>query len=162
MAAEISLSNECVGQWHITALRHRNAAAVLSVPVIGVIGNSVPTSARGKQVLADWKRQVVTEAKRARGRDPWDPRRRYAVSIGFSFYPPAHGHQALDIENFVKPTVDALAAGLFCAPDQDPMCIARYNYDDSNFTFLLLQRLPDAGQEASEGAALFVSTAAIK
>lgn len=157
MSTGIAFSNECVGRWNIMALRHQAAATVLAIPVIGVIGNSVPTSERGKQVLAEWRRLVATEAKRARGPVRVGPHRHYAVCVGFSFCPRAHGNQALDIENFVKPTVDALAAGLFCDGEQDPACIAKYDYDDSNFVFMLLQRLPDAGHEASEGAALFVS-----
>lgn len=160
MPAGILLSDARIGKWQLKTLRHENAVATLSISVVGIIGNSVPTSGRGKQALVDWKRRVVADTKRARGHDPLNPLHHYAVSIGFSFYPPAHGHQPLDIENFVKPTIDALAAGLFCPADQDPSCIVRYNYDDSNFTIMLLQRLHDASQETDEGAALFVSASA--
>ena len=64
---------------------------------------------------------------------------------------------ALDVENFLKPTFDALAAGLFCASDQDPGQIRRYTYDDSNFRYLFVHRLADAESPELEGVGVVVS-----
>jgi hypothetical protein len=91
--------------------------------VIGVIGNSVPTSASAKSKLVEWKKAVASSAKRLRGSEPLDPNWHYCISAGFSFHPVTHGSAALDVENFLKPSFDALAAGLFCSDDQDPECV---------------------------------------
>ena len=45
----------------------------------------------------------------------------------------------MDVDNFVKPIIDALAAGLFCDPQIDPNNIPHWNYDDSNFNTLLIR-----------------------
>jgi len=101
------------------------------------------------------------ETKRLRGASSWNPADGYAITIGFSLCPRAHGNQKLDIENFVKPSVDALAAGLFCGAEVDAAQIQRYDYDDSGFTHLLVQRLSDAPSEEEEGAAFCVSAASV-
>ena len=129
----------------------------LLAQALGVIGNSVPTSPTGKSALANWRIQVASRVKEARGEQPWDPSDSYAITIGFRFHLPTHGNQTLDAENFVKPTVDALAAGLFCAPQVNPTEIPRWDYDDSGFTTLLIHRLPDAPSRETEGAAIAVS-----
>ena len=134
-------------------------AGFLLTSVHGVIGNSVPTSPLGKDVLAKWKVQVASRVKEARGERPWEPGDSYAITIGFSFHLPSHGNQKqMDVENFVKPTVDALAAGLFCPAQVNPQDIQRWNYDDSRFTTLLIHRLPDALSRGAEGAAIAVSS----
>jgi hypothetical protein len=66
------------------------------------------------------------------------------------FFPARRGN-AFDVENYLKPLVDAIAAGLFCEEGTDPLTIERYNYNDSNFRHLLVFRLPDAKNEANEG-----------
>ena len=72
---------------------------------------------------------------------------------------PSHGNQKnLDVENFIKPVIDALAAGLFCDPDQDPQEIAKWGFDDSNFRTLLIHRLDDATRRDDEGVAISVSS----
>jgi hypothetical protein len=154
------ISQETVGPWDIVTVHHKPPARSLAVPVINVIGNSVPTSESGKRRLAEWKRQTAARTKERRGADCWNPRLHYAISIGFSFHMATHGNQPLDIENFLKPSLDALAAGLFCPNDQDPRLIRRYNYDDSNFRHVFIQRLPDAPRESEEGAAIYASAVA--
>lgn len=57
-----------------------------------------------------------------------------------------HGSQPLDVENILKPTFDALAAGLCCEQKQDPRTIGRYDFDDSNFRYRFVQRLPDGAR----------------
>lgn len=59
----------------------------------------------------------------------------------------------------MKPTLDALAAGLFCHENQDPLSIVRYNFDDSNFNYLFVCKLPKASGPDEEGAAIVVSVA---
>jgi Holliday junction resolvase RusA-like endonuclease len=103
-----------------------------------------------------WKSKVVAGVKSAR-QERWDSSGQYAISAGFSFYLRRLGRQAFDIENYLKPTIDALAAGLFCDDDQDTTAIARYNYDDSNFARLYAERLQDAAVATDEGALISVS-----
>ena len=111
----------------------------------------------GKRRLVDWKQNVAETTKAYRGTSPWDSSDHYAISIGFSFCLQAHGNQELDVENFIKPTIDALAAGLFCTNDQDVSAIERYNYDGSNFRYLFVHRLDDALAPDEEGVWINVS-----
>ena len=157
MLEQMTISEEAVDRWKILAVTFRTANRSLALPVIGVIGNSVPTFDRGKQRLAEWKKSVASYVKQHRGTNPWNSRWHYAISIGFAFNLDVHRRQPLDPENFVKPSVDALAAGLFCSNDLDPLTIRRYNYDDSNFKYLFVQQLQDVPLESEEGAAFYVS-----
>lgn len=100
---------------------------------------------------------MASATKAQRGERAPDPGWTYAISLGFAFNPAAHGHQPLDIENFMKPTLDALAAGLFCGDLQDPASIRRYAFDDSNFKYLFAHRLPDAPTIETEGVAIVAS-----
>ena len=64
----------------------------------------------------------------------------------------------MDVDNFIKPIIDALAAGLFCDVDIDPQDIPRYNYDDSNISTLLIHRLANADRRENEGVVIYVSS----
>ena len=155
----LALRSRDIGGWQLPTLEFAaDEARLLCAPVYGVIGNSVPTSPRGKAVHARWKVQVASHVKEARGEHPWQAGDSYAITVGFSFHMPSHGNQKLDVENFVKPTIDALAAGLFCHAQENPQDIQLWNYDDSNFTTLLIHRLPDAVSREAEGAAIAVSS----
>lgn len=157
MALQLTIRQEDVGPWTMQIVAFKRESASLELPVIGFIGNSVPSPGRGKQRLEEWKRAVASAAKQRRGSSPWDSRLTYAITVGFAFNARAHGYQPRDVENFLKPCIDALAAGLFCPDEQDATKIKRYDYDDSNFRYLFFQRLPDAPHESDEGAALCVS-----
>ena len=112
---------------------------------------------KGRQ--QDWKVSVASGVKEMRGAAAWNPSGNFAISLGLSFYLPSHGNQKnLDVENFIKPVIDALAAGLFCDPDQDPQEIAEWGFDDSNFRTLLIHRLDDATRRDDEGVAISVSS----
>lgn len=151
------ISDRRVGPWTVESVVFEEEELCVMVPVHGLVGNSVPTSPSGKERLVNWKRAVATAGKSARGLVRLSPRWLYAISAGFSFNQAAHGNQPLDVENFLKPSLDALAAGLFCDEEQDPRQIARYDYDDSNFRYLFVQRLEDAPARSEEGAGFVVS-----
>lgn len=153
----LALRELTIGHWTLPAVVFDPEDGRLLVSAMGIIGNSVPTSAPGKQKLADWKRTVARAAKAVRGPFPLDPRWQFSISAGFSFCPAEHGNQRLDVENFLKPTFDALAAGLFCGVDQDPDLIERYDYDDANFRYLFVHQLPDAPDASREGVELVIS-----
>lgn len=110
-------------------------------------------------MLQAWKLKVASGVRAKRGEMPWDPEDRSVVTLGFSFCPELHGgpRQRLDVENYIKPTLDALAAGLFSELGEDLAAIPRWDYDDSNFSTLLIHRLPDASSAAGEGVVIFVS-----
>lgn len=131
-------------------------ARLLCVRVYGFIGNSVPNGSEGKAKQTRWKVQVASRVKEERGKHPWQDGDSYAITVGFSFHMPSHHNQKLDVENFVKPAIDALAAGLFC--QVNPRDIQRWDCDDSNFTTLLIHRLPDAVSREAEGATIAVSS----
>ncbi len=154
---DMALSRLTVGRWTVPAVVFAAETARVSFPAMGLIGNSITTSSSGKQRTDHWKRLVTTAAKHARQGDALDSNWQYSVSAGFSFNPGAHGGMALDVENFLKPTFDALAAGLFCPIHQDPAQILRYNYDDSNFRYLFVHRLSDAQHPDDAGVAIVVS-----
>lgn len=154
---ELELAYCNVGEWTIASVVFRHENQRLVVPTKAVIGNSVPNTDTGKQKLREWKIAVASVAKEIRGFVPLNPTWHYCISAGFSFHRGNHGNQSLDVENFLKPSFDALAAGLFCECDQDPTQIPSYDYDDSNFRYLFVHRLADAVSENEEGVGFVVS-----
>ena len=148
-----------VGRWTVPTVELLAAdRPMLCLPVNGYIANSVPTSGIGKQRLDNWKVRIASEVKAVRGGKAWNPNARFAISVGFSFNAKNHGYRTLDVENFIKPVIDALAAGLFCDQQTYPGTIQSWDYDDSNFNTLLVHRLADAGNPQDEGVAVCVSS----
>ena len=154
----LGLERRAVGGWSVPAVRFADEVRGLELRVSGEIVNSITER---KDAQLDWKRRIASEVREARGGGPWDTGQRYAISLTLRFCPSLHGHRSdLDVENFVKPVLDGLAAGLFSPPGQDPRAIERFNYDDSNFSTLFIHRLPDATRPEDEGVAISVSAAA--
>ena len=150
-----------VWEWRVPALTFpAPARGSLAVPVRGIIINLITTSQTGKTKQRLWKRRIASTVKAARGDGPWDPAREYAVSVALRFHwpSPSHGTQPLDVENILKPVLDATAAGLFCPESVDPDAIEHWGYDDSNFKTLLIHRMRDASRGDDEGIALHVSS----
>jgi hypothetical protein len=87
------IAHHPVGGWSVKAVVFGSERLRLRVPVQGIIGNSVPTSASGKARLVDWKRRVAAVAMEARGPSPLEPSRTYSVTAGFSFHLPSHRNQ---------------------------------------------------------------------
>lgn len=131
-----------ISGWEVPAVAFDSPARdPLALLVLGEIVNEFTNRAVRKR---DWKVHVAQAVKEARGAVPRDPGDEYAISLAFRFHPGFHGgpKRTLDVENFVKPVLDAVAAGLFCDPDTEPDAIERWEYDDSNFTTLFVHRLP--------------------
>ena len=153
----LKLNLETIGSWEFDALHFSTESWSFGSQSLGLIGNSITTSDTGRQRTAEWKIKVATAIRLARPAHlPTQPER-YAITIGFSFHLPSHGNMNLDIENFMKPTLDAVACGIFGAMDLDLTKIARWHFDDARFAHLLVHRLPDAQVIDQEGAAFFVS-----
>jgi hypothetical protein len=81
-----------------------------TVHVLGYMGNSITTGTLGKGRTIAWKLNVTERMRASRGL-PWSPNDVFAITVAYSFHLPSHGNRHLDIENFLKPTVDAVAAG---------------------------------------------------
>ena len=153
-ASDLILRQQNIGDWTVPSLEFTTPArAALRLPVTGTIINSVTER---KESLQAWKVKIASEVKAVR-ETPWNPGDDYAITLSFSFHPANHGNRRMDVDNFVKPIIDALAAGLFCDPQIDPNNIPHWNYDDSNFNTLLIHRLPDATAPDKEGIAICAS-----
>lgn len=161
MPSDLTLLDRAVGPWLLPAVVFPHPDASLALAVQGLIGNSITTSETGARRTREWKCLVTQTTKGQRGSSPWNPALEYSISLGFAFHLPSHGNRQLDVENFIKPTLDALAAGLFCANDSDPTTIERYDFDDSNFRHLFIQRLADASSASSEGIAIYLCSRSI-
>lgn len=153
----LALERRTVGGWSVPTVRFADEERGLELRVSGEIVNAI-TERKDAQLA--WKREIAAQVKAARGDGPWDASRRYAISLAMRFCPALHGNQPLDVENFVKPVLDGLAAGLFCPPEQTPRAIGRFAYDDSGFATLFIHRLPDAARPDDEGVAIRVSATA--
>ena len=125
----------------------------LCVAVSKVIINSNTAGTRQHE----WKAKIASAIKDKRGEQPWRKRDEYAISLAMRFHLGSHRNQKLDADNFVKPILDAVAAGLFCCNCTEPYSITNWKYDDSNFKTLLIHRLPDAETRCDEGIAVCVS-----
>ena len=108
----------------------------------------------------DWKFRVNALVKEVRGTGSWGHRDDYTISLAFGFHPGFHGgpNLSLDVENFIKPVLDAVAAGLLCDNETEPQSIERWDYGDSNFSTLLVHRLPNTPDSRKEGVAVFFSS----
>jgi hypothetical protein len=159
MSHHFEMRKKQIGDWKLPVLVLSGHSQRLALPVSGLIGNSIPSSSKGKQRTTEWKLKVGNAVKSVRGPNPWDSNGLYAITVGFSFHLPSHGNRSLDVENYIKPTLDALAAGLFCLRKDDLKSVKRWDFDDSNFRNLFIHRLRDATTQDEEGIALFVSTA---
>ena len=141
-----------IGGWFVPTLAFLASGRTLEVRAEGEIVNE--TSQREK--LDCWRRKVMSAVQRARLGKSWRSNDEYAVSIGLRFHPGSHGESSFDIDNYTRPTINAIAAGLFS--DAAPETIDHWHFPDSNFRTLLLHRLPDTDDAGEEGAAIFVSS----
>ncbi|MDE2880492.1 MAG: RusA family crossover junction endodeoxyribonuclease [Acidobacteriota bacterium] len=138
-------------------LRFNDEAKSLRATVEGRIINSATKN-------REWKEQVACTVKAQRG-DQWCSKHLYAVTLQFRF---RQLRTPRDVDNYVKPVLDGLAAGLFLEEDKFlpdghidiPTFAVHYGVDDSNFRTLLIRRLPDAANTLEqEEVHLFVSRA---
>lgn len=145
-----------IGEWIVPTVEFKDALCEpLRVPVKCTIINSTGHGEEQKK----WKFRVASEVYAKRGTQPWCDRDKYAISLAMCFHPGNHRNQKFDMDNFVKPIIDAIAAGLFCTDSTELQNIKRWCYDDSNFNTLLIHRLPDAQHSCDEGIAISVSVA---
>lgn len=117
--------------------------------VSGEIVNSVCTREKAlpyKRKVAKTIRAVTCEHS---------PNSIYAISLSMKFCPLIHGHRELDVDNFLKPLLDGIAAGLFCDTEIDS--IEYFGFDDSNFIKLYVERLSNTLRPDEEGVIITIS-----
>lgn len=155
----LTLVNKKIGRWTVPVLEYPNTPRPsFGMPIYGLIAHqSAANNEERQERLDDWKVKVASEVRSHRGIRRWVPTRSFAITLGLSFYPPNHGNRRTEVDNFVKPVIDAVAAGLFCDARTKLDQIQLWDYDDSNFNTLLFHRLADVKQDKHEGVAVFVS-----
>ena len=142
-----------IGGFTIPTVERGDAQRSLCIHVSEKIANS----ASSRSDLQPWKARIASKVKCKRGKQAWNPNAKFAISIGFRFNMANHRNQKLDVDNFVKSVIDAIAGGLFCCNETDPENITQWNFPDHNFHTLLIHRLPDAPRRDGEGVAICVS-----
>ena len=146
---DLKFSYRTIGDWSVPTVEFANPKSPpFCLPVFGKI---LPWHGDNQR----WQVQIASSVKAERGVNPWDSSINRAISIGLAFH---RNRQKLDIDNRIKPILDALAAGLFCENEKNPKDIETWNYDDSNFKTLLTHRLPDTDSPEAEGVAICVSS----
>jgi hypothetical protein len=128
---------------------------LLQIHINGKIINSVVDSNK-KLDLLQWK-QKITKHVMSERKMAYDPNDMYLISLGLRFCPQNHGNLKLDVENYIKPIIDGIAAGLFCNLGTNPTDITRFDYDDSNFNNLYVERLPNTQSVNHEGIIISIS-----
>ena len=122
----------------LNSIEFRNSSFTISEIVFGMIANLTPTTLVGRKRLQEWKRKIAIQINSKR-KSVQNPDNIYAITIGMKFHPLTHGNQKLDLDNFSKPIIDAVAAGLFCNDHEDLSTLTTYNqFDDSNFQHISL------------------------
>jgi hypothetical protein len=122
--------------------------------ISGKIINSVVDSNR-KQELLEWK-QKIAKIIFIPLNGMFSSDKQYAISLSLRFSSILHGNAKLDVENYIKPIIDGIATGLFCPNNLDPSQITKFNYDDSNFNKLFIEKLDDCNS-VDEGLIITIS-----
>ncbi|MCE2506225.1 MAG: RusA family crossover junction endodeoxyribonuclease [Nitrosopumilaceae archaeon] len=141
----------------LQVLGFSNSSVMIKDIIYGMIANFTPTTQGGRKKLQEWKRQIAIQINSNRD-NRLNPNLFYAITIGMKFHPETHGNQELDLDNYSKPILDAIAAGLFSYDGDDLSSLITYNqFDDSNFRHIYLERLPDAELAEQESVAIFIT-----
>ncbi len=165
-----------IGRQSVPTVEFVNAVDPMCLAVFGHIASWAPgTDHEKRQKWQEWHIKVAREINARRGDTPWTGNE-YAISIGMAF----DRLQELDVDNHIKPILDAIAAGLFCQdlehhikPVVDAINAFHktrkmqnlgniWTFDDSKFKTVLAHRLPDPGNHLSspwkeEGIAICIS-----
>lgn len=155
---KLQFKTKKVLDWSLTWLEFSNGKTVIDTIVYGAIANVSPTTEGGREKLQRWKRQISMEIKSKRGKQAHDSKNHYVVSLGMRFHTKNHGDGQIDVDNFIKPILDGIAAGLFCDENDDLSIINSYNqFDDSNFRHLYVERIVNNEPQKEEGVSIVVS-----
>ena len=171
---------EICGQ-RFPTVEYADSPSPLCVAVVGEIipwsyNNSTPEKGKKSQ---EWKVKIATAVESRRGGPTWDSSS-CAISIGMAFDRES-SKRKLDVDNHIKPILDAIAAGLFCGdleefvkpvveainafpktrrmprPGKKIGEIPKWDFDDSKFKTVFVHRLPDR-HLGGEGIAICISS----
>jgi Holliday junction resolvase RusA-like endonuclease len=117
--------------------------------VSGEIVNSIST----REKSLPYKRKVAKAIKSVTCKH--SPANTYAISLSMKFCSRILWARKLDVDNFLKPLLDGIAAGLFCDTDADS--IEHFSFDDSNFLKLYVERLSNTMHANEEGVIVTIS-----
>ena len=159
---ELTFKRRWIEDWLVPAVtwgKQPRKEKTVRALVLGTVTRYSRESAKTGAFL-NWKRKVAAKVKADRGAAPWAVGRGYAVSLALRLdLPENHNNNDGDLDNFAKLILDAIAFGLFCPSEVDPLTVKMWkDYDDRSATFstLFVDRLPDARDEP-EGVAIYVS-----
>jgi len=125
----------------------------IMILVQGRIVNSVDGN---KERSKAWKEKITHEIMKKR-KGIHNNERKHAISVSMKFHLKSHGGNKLDAENFLKPILDAVAAGLFVSEDTNPSEIERFDFDDSNFDNVYFEKLAPAESNEDECVIITIS-----
>ena len=156
----LAFAERKIGELTVPTIEFKDASCK---PLRVLVKCTIINSTGDGENLKEWKVRVASKVNAKRGTQPWCNRDKYAISLAMCFHPGNHGNRKqykdLDVDNYVKPILDAIAVGLFC-PNSTELCnISSWDCNDSNFNTLLIHRLPDAQTPCDEGIAISVSAA---
>lgn len=151
----IHFEQESIEDLNSNFLQFQKGVIILKKVVFGRIVNSVP-SPNDKENQLEWKRTVAKSVYLNKTSELHSPKDYYAISLNMRFNIKNHHAKKLDVENYVKPIVDAIAMGLFShGIDLDK--ITKFDADDSNFHHLYIERSNDVSNPTEEGVVIVVS-----
>jgi len=149
----LKFSTDYVEDWKVNYLDFEFGKLVLKKVIRGKIINSIT---QHKIELLNWKQKIAENISKAKIIAEPKAYSIYAVSLSFRFHQKHHSSNKLDVENYIKPVIDGIAAGLF---SKNPKSITKFNFDDSNFKHLLIEKLDSPLNPSDEGIAIVVTMA---
>lgn len=149
----LKFSTDYVEDWKVNYLDFEIGKLVLKKVVRGKIINSITEH---KIELLNWKQKIAENISQAKVIAEPKNYAIYAVSLSFRFHQKYHSSNKLDVENYIKPVIDGIAAGLF---SKNPGSVTKFDYDDSNFKHLLIEKLDSPLNPSDEGVAIVLTMA---
>jgi len=142
---ELKMVYENVNGWNFYALEFTNDKNILKKLVPGKLSNSQTDG--GKKIRFECQTKIANEIRTIRGPIPRNEKNKFAISLGMKFtqdHP--NQDQQFDVDNFIKPIFQGIAAGLFSDGELPPDIEDFRKYDDSCFTHLYVERLDDRAE----------------
>ena len=126
-------------------------------PIMTLIrGRIVNSVDENKERSKAWKEKITREIIKKRD-GVQNNEKQHAISVSMKFHLKTHGNLKLDAENYLKPILDGVAAGLFVPDNTNPSEILHFNYDDSNFDKVYFEKLSPALTFEDEFVTIIIS-----
>lgn len=115
----------------------RGSPIINGLEIKGKIINAIVDGEVRQREQLEWKRKIATTIKNSR-KECYRPDCDYGVSVTMRF---KAKKQKFDVENYIKPILDGVAAGVFCGEEQIIDQIPRFNFPDHCFSNIFIQKL---------------------